>query len=101
MSKENKDVVIRISRENHKRLKELMKSTVDSDGKEPTTNQLMEKLLDSMDNVRNGRMVYIVDNIVFEDVALARGEAIVRAVKMQDIPQWPEIAIVVGEDHGS
>lgn len=95
----SKDVVIRISKSNHKRLKELMESNA-IDGKTPTTNQLMEKLLDSMENVSEGKMIYLVDNLVFEDLASARGEAIVRAVSKQETPTWPSVAVVLGEDHG-
>lgn len=90
-----KDAVIRISAENHKRLKELMAA---GDGKKSTLNELMEKLLDSMDTVQSGEMVYIVGASAFDDLAEARGEAIVQAVKMKDIPLFPKIAVILGED---
>lgn len=72
----------------------------DDGDKKPTTNELMEQLLDSMDNVRNGKLIYIVDDKAFDDLSLARGEAIVRAVKKKDVPTWPKVAVVIGEDHG-
>lgn len=101
MSKEsNKDVVMRINRKNHARLKELMKETIGKEGKEPTANELMEELLDTVDTIKHGKTVYIVDEKIFEDVSLARGEAIMKAVKKKDVPVWPKVAVIVGEDHG-
>ena len=92
--------MIRISRENHTRLKDLMADLIDEENKKPTLNEMMEKLLDSMDRVRNGELVYVVDNMVFTDIAIARGESIQRAVAMKDVPVWPKVAVIIGEDHG-
>jgi hypothetical protein len=89
---EKKDVVIRISRDNHKRLKALLGGG--------TINELMEKLLDSMESVSDGELIYVVGNQTFKDIAEARGEAIVRAVKDKSIPMWPKVAVVVGSDEG-
>lgn len=96
----SKDVVIRISKDNHKRLKKLMNASTNDKGKHPTTNELMEKLLDTMETIENGKMLFIVDDMVFDKVSVARGEAIKRAVKIKEVPVWPKVAVVVGEDNG-
>lgn len=96
----SKDAVVRISRNNHNRLKDLMKEHAESKGKEPTLNELMENLLDSVESLKHGKMVFIVDDKAFEDLSLARGEAIVKAVSKKDVPTWPKVAVIIGEDHG-
>ena len=90
---DKKDVVIRISRQNHKRLKGFV-----NDGE--TTNQIMKKMLDAMELVANGKMIFISNNKIFTDIAEARGESIMSAVKDKAIPIWPEIALVFDEDKG-
>lgn len=97
MSKK-KDVVIRISEENHIRLKRLMETRTNSKGKKPTTNQLLDSMLLSLENVENGKMVYLVDDKCFYEVSDARGEAIVRSVKNKKPVTMPMVAVIVGKD---
>ncbi len=97
----SKDVVIRISKDNHKRMKALMEQTVDMKGRQPTTNQLLDKLLDSMENLSKADMFYAVGKSLFDDLAMARGESIVRAVNLNEVPEWPKIVVVIGSDEGT
>jgi hypothetical protein len=97
MSEPQKDAVIRISKSNHKRLKELLST---GEGRF-TINDLMQKLLDTMESVQDGQLIYLVNDRTFDDLAEARGEAIMRAVKSKEIPSWPKVAVVIGEDTGS
>lgn len=94
-----KDVVMRISETNHKRLKKLKELATFPDGKEPTANQLFEKMLDTVEQL-NGDVVFLVEDRAFNDVSDARGECILRAVRNKTIPIWPKIAVVVAEDEG-
>lgn len=89
-----KDVVIRISDENHKRLKSIYGEL------EMTTNQVVERMLDTAELVRDGDMVYLVDDKCFQDISEARGESIMIAVKNKDVPSWPKVAVIVGSDNG-
>ena len=95
---DTKDAVIRISKENHRRLKSLMGGA--DDKKKTTINELMEKLLDTMETIENGKMIYVVGENVFDKVSIARGESVKRAVKEKEIPVWPLVAVIVGEDDG-
>ncbi len=97
---QRKDAVIRISAENHDRLREIMVNLRSTMGKTLTKNQMMEMMLDSMEKIQHSEMVYIVRNVAYREISDARGQAILEAVKKKEIPEWPEIAIIVGYDDG-
>lgn len=97
---QRKDSVIRISEKNYLRVKELMDAVFHAEGKKPTLNEITEKMLDALDQVSNGEVVYLAGDKFFDDLADARGEAIMEAVKNGEVPSWPKIAIVVRSDSG-
>lgn len=98
---QRKDVVMRISDANHKRLKQLMTAVVESGKKKPAINQLLEEMLDSMETLTNGEVLYLVEDKIFNDLTEARGECILNAVKKKEIPEWPKIVVVIGHDGGA
>lgn len=98
--KNKDDAVLRVSRSNFNRLKDLMTVMALDRGEKVTLNILMEELLDSMESISGSEPRYLVGGQVFTDVAEARGEAILTAVREKAIPQWPKIAVIVGEDSG-
>lgn len=103
---QREDSIVRISKANYKKLQALMLDLKEESwdgkiaGRKPTLNQMMEKLLDSMDTVKSGEIYYLVAGKAFADVSVARGEAIMEAVKSKSIPMWPSVAVVIGEDSG-
>lgn len=92
------DVVVRFSRENHKRMKELKKNVLNEKGKELSVNDLVGEMLSALETIKNGRMVYLVGKEVFDDVAEARGKAIMLATKNKEFVQMPDVAVIVGVD---
>lgn len=101
MKKEDKDVVVRFSRDNHKRLKALISHFSKDQDRPATMNDVMNRVLDTVYQVIEGEMKYVVGQTVYDDVAEARGEAIMQAVKDKEMPQWPKVIVVLGEDKGS
>lgn len=97
---QRKDAVIRISAENHDRLREIMVNLRATQGKKLTKNQLVEMMLDSLHQIQNSEMIYIVGDKVYREISDARGQAIMDAVKSKEVPSWPEIAIIIGSDDG-
>ena len=100
MSKK-RDFVVRISEKNYTKIKDMMSAVEKDSGKKPTLNEITEKMLGAMDALVNGEVFYLVGADVFEDLADARGEAIMQAVKDKRPPVWPKILVGVGDDQGA
>ena len=98
--KRKKDVVVRVSDTNYKRIKELMDAVEGAEQKRPTLNETMNKLLDTMDKIAGAETVYVVGGKAFFDLADARGEAIIQAVKDGRPPEWPMTCLWVSNDKG-
>ena len=92
-----KDFVVRISAKNYGRIKELIEHSEEK----LTLNQITEKMLDAMDVITGGQIVYVVGHRLFDDLAEARGEAIVQAVKDKVPPVWPRLFVSIGDDKGA
>ncbi len=86
------DRVVRINVDLHARLKALTAGME----KKHTLNDTLELLLTTAEPVIFGEMKYAVR--LFDDVADARGEAIVQAIKRKEIPEPPFTVIVLGRD---
>lgn len=97
--KKSKGVVIRISRANHNRIKNLLEFDSEKN-RRLTINEMLEKLLDITERVGEGHMLYVVGTKAYMDLAEARGEAIMDAVKEKQIPTFPKVAVIIGEDQG-
>jgi hypothetical protein len=101
---QREDKVLRISAANDKRMKELMETLKDESwgekrpGKKPTLNQMMERLLDTAETVQGARVYYRVENTVYEDVSIARGQAIVLSAVRKELPEMPAMLIEIGVD---
>jgi hypothetical protein len=96
-----KDAVLRMSQENHARIKEMISAVEAETGVRPTLNQIASKMIEALDRVSSGNMLYLVGGKVFEDLAEARGEAIMQAVKNKTPPAWPEVLVRIGNDGGA
>lgn len=86
------DRVVRIRRNLHARLTDLAEAA----GNKCTLNEVLERVLDTAEQVITGKVKYATK--LFDDLADARGEAIIHAVKTKSIPEMPQIVVVVGED---
>jgi hypothetical protein len=94
------DVVIRISKENYERLNRFKEPVAGSGGKERTEslNECLERLIASLEALKSSKLIAIYDGVVYDDLAKARGEAVMDAARFKQPVQWPSIAFVVGED---
>lgn len=92
------DAVVRFEQKHHKRLKSLVanESELLKLKRPMTMNEAMDRFLTLLETVRNSPVLYAVE--LYEDPALARGEAIMRAVKNKTTPRMPVIVAVIGED---
>ena len=101
---QREDKVLRISAANDKRMKKLMESLKSESwgekqaGKKPTLNQMMERLLDTAEIVQRAPVFFRVADKVFEDVSVARGEAITQSVLRKELPEMPAILVEIGVD---
>lgn len=100
MSKKKKDAVVRVSADNYARIKEMIDAVHGDEGARPTLNEIVTKLLDTMDKFADATIVYGANSKLFYDLAEARGEAILSAVKDNRPPEWPHILLWVGNDNG-
>lgn len=101
-----KDTIIRISRENYARLKATAMALIEHawEGKDvgikPTTNQLLEKMLDSVEVCTSGDIKYLAGGKVFDNVKDARGEAVIDSVRVKGQILWPVRVVEIGVDDG-
>lgn len=84
------DQVTRFSKLNYERIKRLMP--------DKSLNEAIGSLLDTAEMQVESETVYLVQNVVYEDAAVARGQAIMDAARFRQEIQWPKIAIVIGAD---
>lgn len=93
--------VMRISGENYAAFTQLKERFARKHKlKKATYDEFMVELLKVARMLLDGTELYVVENRVFEDIAEARGEAILSAVRKGEPPVMPLICIVVGRDQG-
>ncbi len=85
------DHVRRISDANMTELKKLM----DGESK-ASLNEVLATLLDTYKSLADSPVLYA--NKLYTDVAEARGEAIMEAVKNATVPKMPMIVAIIGND---
>lgn len=88
------DKVTRINAENHSRLKAIVKSS----GKGSTINSVLNAILDAAERFNESEVMYATK--LYSDLADARGEAIMQAVRAKEVPTMPYIVTVLGADNG-
>jgi hypothetical protein len=88
----HKDHVTRINHENHERIQALRAKHAQ------TLNEILSKLLDAAEKLDDSKVMYAP--LLYDDVAEARGEAILWAVKHKQVPTLPKVVVIVGEDNG-
>jgi len=65
-----------------------------------TYDLFLEQLLSIASLIMQGQEVYRVSNKAFDDIADARGEAILQGIRDKTPPSMPEVLIRVGTDDG-
>lgn len=64
--------------------------------KKDTFNDVLVKLLDVYDAVKDSPVYYV--NELYDDLTVARGDAITKAVKSKKAPVMPIKVVIVGKD---
>lgn len=102
----NIDVVIRIRKQTHERLRSYehilkLPPTKKGKPKKPTINEILDMILDGVDKMYQTPVYYVNGHHVQTDLAVARGQAIMHAIQTKTPVVFPLKVVVAGQDDGA
>ena len=93
--------VMRVSGVNYENLKLLKEEFAIKHNKSKVTfDAFIAELIEIARMLLDGQEVYATKDRLFTDLAEARGQAIMDAVKLSQIPIMPRVLLLLGEDDG-
>jgi hypothetical protein len=92
---------IRVTERAWKKISKL-KKLIPGSKREQNIPNFIDGMLETIEMLQDSSPKYITQGKVYEDLAVARGEAIqAAALASADEIDWPTIAIIIGKDEGT